>query len=136
MWDTLLNSGSTWIIRQSSGLPVYHGAQKPSQHLRDVCRISDEERAAWEVSLDPVQHTGRGNWEIGRQHRVWQERMGWSLPRRLRVLADAYQRRLDFRMTVHRAPEVLLRDAVLPEIRVRQRDDVVVVCAPIREQAS
>jgi hypothetical protein len=50
-------------------------------------------------------------------------------PRRLRVLAYAYQGRLDFRMAVHRACEDVLRDAILREIRIRQRDDVVVVCA-------
>ena len=52
-----------------------------------------------------------------------------SSPRRLRVLADAYQRRLDFRMAIHRAREDVLRDVILCEIGVRQRDDIMVVCA-------
>jgi hypothetical protein len=56
-------------------------------------------------------------------------RMERSSPSRLRVLADAYQCRLDFRMTVHRAREDVLRDTILREISVRQRDDIVVVCA-------
>ena len=52
-----------------------------------------------------------------------------TLPSRLRVLADAYQCCFYFRMTVHRAREDVLRNVILCEIGVRQRDDVVVVCA-------
>jgi len=53
-------------------------------------------------------------------------------PRCLRVLADTYQRRLDFRMPVHRAPEVFRRDVVLPKVRVCERDDKVVVTVECR----
>ena len=52
-----------------------------------------------------------------------------SSPSRFRVLADAYQCCFDFRMAVHRAREDVLRDVILCEIGIRQRDDVVVVCA-------
>jgi hypothetical protein len=51
-----------------------------------------------------------------------------ALPGCLGVLADADQRRLDLRVSVHRAPEVLCRDVVLPKIRVGQCDDKVVIC--------
>jgi hypothetical protein len=50
-----------------------------------------------------------------------------ALPGSFGVLADTDQCRLDLRVSVHRASEVLSRDVVLPEIRVGQRDHKVVV---------
>ncbi|SRR6266404_4267691 len=57
-------------------------------------------------------------------------RKGGSIPCCFRGLGYTDQRRLHFRVPVHRATEVRLSDAVLSEIRVCERDDEVVVCAP------
>lgn len=77
--------------------------------------------------LDPavVRATARPGFD--RQHPGLRAASRSVLPRCLRVLADTYQRRLDFWMPIHRAPEVFRRDVVLPKVRVCERDDKVVV---------
>jgi len=92
-------------ILVSIGLSIHHGGQESSQHFRNICRICNEERTTWEVSLDP---------------------------RRLRVLRDADQCHLDFGVPIHRTSEIFYRNVVLPEIGIGECDDKVVITVKFR----